>query len=184
MKKLLILLAVAAVSCTGSEKKPEVIEKVVTKVVRDTVTVEKVVIEKESNQLQNDNVRSSFLNMVDAINNASPENVENLIAFLDKEYAFKGQDQAENVKRLTKLFTKFKFNITDVEIKSIKSSCDLAYLVVGFKKSIIGRESGVESVKDRDKVGLFIMKKNAGDQWKLLVQKTDDGFAHWFYTPE
>lgn len=184
MKNLLILLAVAAVSCTGSEKKPEVIEKVVTEVVRDTVTVEKVIIEKESDQLQNDNVRNSFLNMVSAINNASPENVENLIAFLDKEYAFKGEDRADNIERFKKLFTRFKFNITDVEIKSIKSSCDLAYLVVGFKKSIIGRESGIESVKERNKVGLFIMKKNGDDDWKLLIQKTDDGFAHWFYAPE
>jgi len=57
-------------------------------------------------------------------------------------------------------------------------------LIVDYKQSIIGRETGNEPVKDRNKVGLFIMKKNDGDNWKLLVQKTDDGFAHWFYMPE
>ena len=25
--------------------------------------------------------------------------------------------------------------------------------------------------------------KNSAGEWKLLVQKTDDGFAHWYYMP-
>ncbi len=184
MKNLLILLVIIGVSCTGTEKKPEVVEKVVTEVVTDTVTVEKVIIEKESDQLQNENVKKSFMNMVDAINNVNAENAGDLVNLLDDEYAFKGENRAENVERMKKVFTKFQFKITDVNINTVKSSCDLAYLVVSYKKSIIGRETGNEPITDKNKVGLFIMKKNSGDNWKLLVQKTDNGFAHWFYMPE
>jgi hypothetical protein len=28
------------------------------------------------------------------------------------------------------------------------------------------------------------MRKGDDGMWRLLVQKTDDGFAHWFYMPE
>lgn len=78
---------------------------------------------------------------------------------------------------------KFETNNTDVKIEGIHSSCDLAYVIASYKKTLTDRATGEVKVDARDKVGLFIMRKNSAGEWKLLVQKTDDGFAHWYYMP-
>jgi ketosteroid isomerase-like protein len=71
-----------------------------------------------------------------------------------------------------------------VKIEGIHSSCDLAYVIASFKRTLTDRATGEVKVDARNKVGLFIMRKNSAGEWKLLVQKTDDGFAHWFYMPK
>ena len=71
-----------------------------------------------------------------------------------------------------------------MEIKGIHSSCDLAYVIASYKRTVTNRDTGEVKVDERDKVGLFILRKNSANEWKLLVQKTDDGFSHWYYMPE
>lgn len=151
-------------------------------VVEPTVIRETVVV-NESDIKQNENVRAAFLHLVEAIDNATSADAENIIALLDDEYVFKGRDLEANKSRLTQQLGKFDTSNTDVEIQGIHSSCDLAYIIASYKRTMTDRASGEVKVDARDKVGLFIMRKNSAGEWKLLVQKTDDGFAHWYYMP-
>ena len=156
----------------------EVTQSVEPIVIRETVVV------KDSDIKQNDAVKAAFLNLVDAVNNATEADAEKIIARLDEEYAFKGRDLEANSARLTQTLGKYDTNNTDVKIEGIHSSCDLAYVIASFKRTLTDRATGEVRVDARNKVGLFIMRKNAAGEWKLLVQKTDDGFAHWFYMPK
>ena len=162
---------------SSTEASTEVTQSVEPIVIRETVVV------NESDIKQNENVKAAFLNLVDAVNNATGADAEEVIALLDDEYAFKGRDLEANSARLSQSLGKFETNNTDVEIKGIHSSCDLAYVIASYKRTLTDRETGEVKVDGRDKVGLFIMRKNSAGEWKLLVQKTDDGFAHWYYMP-
>jgi ketosteroid isomerase-like protein len=162
---------------TEAESSAAVTQAVEPIVIRETVVV------KESDIKQNDNVRAAFLNLVDAINNATGDDAENIIELLDKEYAFKGRDLEANAARLSQSLGKFETSNTDVKIEGIHSSCDLAYVIASYKRTLTDRATGEVKVASRDKVGLFIMRKNSAGEWKLLVQKTDDGFSHWYYMP-
>ncbi len=159
---------------SSSEEVTQPVEPIV---IRETVVV------NESDIKQNEDVRAAFLNLVDAVNNATEADAEKIIALLDKEYAFKGKDLKANSGRLTQTLGAFDTNNTDVKIVGIHSSCDLAYVIASFKKTLTERATGEVKVDARNKVGLFIMRKNSAGEWKLLVQKTDDGFAHWYYMP-
>jgi ketosteroid isomerase-like protein len=162
---------------TEAESSAAVTQAVEPIVIRETVVV------KESDIKQNDNVRAAFLNLVDAINNATGDDAENIIELLDEEYAFKGRDLEANAARLSQSLGKFETSNTDVKIEGIHSSCDLAYVIASYKRTLTDRATGEVKVASRDKVGLFIMRKNSAGEWKLLVQKTDDGFSHWYYMP-
>jgi ketosteroid isomerase-like protein len=129
-------------------------------------------------------VKEAFLNLVDAVNNATGADTEKIIALLDKEYVFKGRDLEANSARLSQSLGKFETTNSNVKIEGIHSSCDLAYVIASYKRTLTDRETGEVKIGAIDKVGLFIMRKNSAGEWKLLVQKTDDGFAHWFYMPK
>jgi ketosteroid isomerase-like protein len=165
-------------SSEEAESSAEVTQPVEPIVIRETVVV------NESDIKQNEAVKAAFLNLVDAVNNATEADAEKIIGFLDEEYAFKGKDLKANSGRLTKSLGAFDTNNTDVKIEGIHSSCDLAYVIASFKKTLTDRATGEVKVDARNKVGLFIMRKNSAGEWKLLVQKTDDGFAHWYYMPK
>ena len=150
----------------------------------EPIVIRETVVVNESDVKQNENVKAAFLNLVDAVNNATGADVEKVIALLDEEYAFKGRDLEANSARLSQSLGKFETNNTDVKIQGIHSSCDLAYVIASYKRTLTDRETGEVKVDARDKVGLFIMRKNSAGEWKLLVQKTDDGFSHWYYMPE
>jgi len=176
-------LAIAADnSSTESESLAESAEEATTPqapiIIIETVEV------KESDIKQNEEVRAAFLNMVDVVNNATSADIEKVIALLDEEYAFKGRDLEANSARITQSLGKFSTTNTDVKIEDIHSSCDLAYIIASYKRTLTDRETGEVKVDARNKVGLFIMRKDAAGVWKLLVQKTDDGFAHWYYMPQ
>ena len=163
---------------SSPEASTEVTQSVEPIVIRETVVV------NESDIKQNENVKAAFLNLVDAVNNATGADTEKIIALLDEEYVFKGRDLEANSSRLSQSLGKFETTNSDVKIEGIHSSCDLAYVIASFKKTLTDRATGEVRVASRDKVGLFIMRKNSAGEWKLLVQKTDDGFAHWFYMPK
>ncbi len=165
-------------SSEEAESSAEVTQPVEPIVIRETVVV------NESDIKQNEAVKAAFLNLVDAVNNATEADAEKIIGFLDEEYAFKGKDLKANSGRLTKSLGAFDTNNADVKIEGIHSSCDLAYVIASFKKTLTDRATGEVKVDARNKVGLFIMRKNSAGEWKLLVQKTDDGFAHWYYMPK
>ena len=162
---------------SSTETSAEVTQSVEPIVIRETVVV------NESDIKQNDNVRAAFLNLVDAANNATADDTEKIMALLDEEYAFKGRDLAANSARMSQSLSKFETTYADMNIEGIHSSCDLAYVIASYKRSLTDRETGEVKIAARDKVGLFIMRKNSSGEWKLLVQKTDDGFAHWYYMP-
>jgi ketosteroid isomerase-like protein len=206
MKYLTLILAVVFFSCTTDSSQntdtanndavvevadessetastTEVAEEV-TPAVPEPVIIRETVVVNESDIKQNEAVKAAFLNLVEAVNNATSADAENIIALLDEEYAFKGRDLEANSARLTQQLGKFDTENTDVEIQGIHSSCDLAYVIASFKRTMTERATGEVKVVSRDKVGLFIMRKNSAGEWKLLVQKTDDGFAHWFYMPK
>jgi ketosteroid isomerase-like protein len=149
----------------------------------EPVNIRKTVVINESDIKQNNEVEAAFLNMVEAVNNAGRDDAENIIALLDEEYAFRGRDLEANSARLVKQLEMFDTENSDVEIEDIYSSCDLAYVIASFKRTMTKRATGEVRVASLDKVGLFIMRKNSAGEWKLLAQKTDDGFAHWFYMP-
>lgn len=149
----------------------------------EPIVIRETVVVNESDIKQNENVKTTFLQMVDAVNDASIADVEKIVSYLDEEYVFKGRELEENKARLTQQLENFETNNSDVEILGIHSSCDLAYVIASFKRTITERATGDVRVEARDKTGLFIMRKNGAGEWKLLVQKTDDGFAHWYYMP-
>ena len=149
----------------------------------EPIVIRETVVVNESDIKQNENVKTTFLQMVDAVNDATIADVEKIVSYLDEEYAFKGRELEENKARLTQQLENFETNNSDVEILGIHSSCDLAYVIASFKRTITERATGDVRVEARDKTGLFIMRKNVAGEWKLLVQKTDDGFAHWYYMP-
>lgn len=149
----------------------------------EPIVIRETVVVNESDIKQNENVKTTFLQMVDAVNDASIADVEKIVSYLDEEYVFKGRELEENKARLTQQLENFETNNSDVEILGIHSSCDLAYVIASFKRTITERATGDVRVEARDKTGLFIMRKNVAGEWKLLVQKTDDGFAHWYYMP-
>jgi ketosteroid isomerase-like protein len=164
-------------SSTEAESSAEVAQSVEPIVITETVVV------NESDIKQNENVKATFFEMVDAFNNATSADAEGIMSYLDEEYAFKGRDLEANAARLSQSMDKFEVANTDININGIHSSCDLAYLIVSYKRSVTDRATGEVKVASRDKVGLFIMRKNSAGEWKLLVQKTDDGFSHWYYMP-
>jgi ketosteroid isomerase-like protein len=164
-------------SSTETEASAEATAVVEPIVIRETVVV------NESDIKQNEAVKAAFLNLVDAVNNATEADVESIIALLDEEYAFKGRDLSANSARIAQSLGKFETSNTDVKIEGIHSSCDLAYVIASYQRTLTDRATGEVRVDARDKVGLFIMRKNSAGEWKLLVQKTDDGFAHWYYMP-
>ena len=173
-------------SSTGSEASEETPQEAAS--AEEAAPVEPVVIREtvvvnESDIKQNEDVKAAFLYLVEAVDNATSADADKIIALLDDDYAFKGRDLEANKTRLTQQLGKFDTSNTDVEIQGIHSSCDLAYVIASFKKTMIDRTTGEVKVAARDKVGLFIMRKNSAGEWKLLVQKTDDGFAHWYYMP-
>ena len=206
MKYLTLILAIVFFSCsTDSSQSTETTDsenEALTEVAEDNASTEaessaeeaEVVVEptiiretvvvKESDIKQNEEVKAAFLHLVDAVDNATSADADKIIALLDDEYAFKGRDLEANKARLTQQLGKFDTSNTDVEIQGVHSSCDLAYVIASFKKTMIDRATGEVKVASRDKVGLFIMRKNSAGEWKLLVQKTDDGFAHWYYMPK
>jgi ketosteroid isomerase-like protein len=149
----------------------------------ESSVVTETVIVKDSDINEDAAVEATFLSIIDAVNTATGKDTDKAMSFLDKDYVFKGKDRKESVARLDQQFAKYQTSITDVEIRQLDSSCNLAYLIVSFKRAISDRETGEVKVEARDKVGLFIMRKDSAGKWKLLVQKTDDGFAHWFYMP-
>lgn len=149
----------------------------------EVVKTETIVI-RDSDINVDAEVKTAFLNIVEAVNSATGDNAALAMSFLDKDYAFKGNDRKASIARLEKQFAAFKSDITDVEIKQLNSSCNLAYLIASFKRTITDRATGDVKVETRDKVGLFIFRKNSAGVWKLLVQKTDDGRPHWFYMPD
>ena len=149
----------------------------------EPIVIRETVVVNESDIKQNEAVRAAYLNLVEAVDNATSADADKITALLDDEYVFKGRDLEANKARLTQQLGKFDTSNTDVEIQGIHSSCDLAYVIASFKRTMIDRTTGEVRVAARDKVGLFIMRKNAAGEWKLLVQKTDDGFAHWYYMP-
>ena len=149
----------------------------------EPIVIRETVVVNESDIKQNENVKTTFLQMVDAVNDATIADVEKIVSYLDEEYVFKGRELEENKARLTQQLENFETNNSDVEILGIHSSCDLAYVIASFKRTITERATGDVRVEARDKTGLFIMRKNVAGEWKLLVQKTDDGFAHWYYMP-
>jgi ketosteroid isomerase-like protein len=198
MKYLSLILAVVFFSCsTDNSQNTDTIEDesnaateasaedVVTdeSTEEPATTITETVVLKESNINEDAAVKATFLKIVDAVNSATGDNATLAMSFLDKDYVFKGRDREENIKRLESQFAKFQSEITDVEIQQLNSSCNLAYLIASFKRSMTDRETGEVKVDSRDKVGLFILRKNTAGEWKLLVQKTDDGFAHWYYMP-
>jgi ketosteroid isomerase-like protein len=198
MKYLSLILAVVFFSCsTDNSQNTDTIEDesnaateasaedVVTdeSTEEPATTITETVVLKESNINEDAAVKATFLKIVDAVNSATGDNATLAMSFLDKDYVFKGRDREENIKRLESQFAKFQSEITDVEIQQLNSSCNLAYLIASFKRSMTDRETGEVKVDARDKVGLFILRKNTAGEWKLLVQKTDDGFAHWYYMP-
>jgi ketosteroid isomerase-like protein len=198
MKYLTLILAVVFFSCsTDNSQNTDTIEdesNAATETPAEDVatdesteepatTITETVVLKESNINEDAAVKDTFLKIVDAVNSATGDNATLAMSFLDKDYVFKGRDRDENVKRLETQFAKFQSEITDVEIQQLNSSCNLAYLIASFKRSMTDRETGEVKVDSRDKVGLFILRKNTAGEWKLLVQKTDDGFAHWYYMP-
>ena len=203
MKYLTLLLAIVFFSCsTDTSKNTDALNDAQTEVSDDNssaetessvdeatpaaepIVIRETVVVKESDIKQNDAVRAAFLKMVDAVNNATSVDAEKIIALLDDEYAFKGRDLKANSARLAQSLGKFATNNTDVKIEGIHSSCDLAYVIASYKRTLTDRSTGETKIDARDKVGLFIMRKNSAGEWKLLVQKTDDGFAHWFYMPK
>ena len=149
----------------------------------EPIIIRETVVVNESDIKQNEDVKAAFLYLVEAVDNATSADADKIIALLDDEYAFKGRDLEANKTRLTQQLGKFDTSNTDVEIQDVHSSCDLAYVIASFKKTMVDRTTGEVKVAARDKVGLFIMRKNSAGEWKLLVQKTDDGFAHWYYMP-
>ena len=155
----------------------EVTQTVEPIVIRETVVV------NESNIKQNEAVKAAFLHLVEAFDSATSEDADKIISLLDEDYAFKGRDLKENSARLVQQLENFDISNTDVEIQGIHSSCDLAYIIASYKRTITDRATAEVRVDAKDKVGLFIMRKNSAGEWKLLVQKTDDGFAHWYYMP-
>ena len=167
-------------SSTGSEASEEATQE---ETAPEPIVIRETVVVNESDIKQNEDVKAAFLHLVDAVDNATSADAEKIIALLDDEYAFKGRDLAANEARLTQQLGRFDTSNTDVEIQAVHSSCDLAYVIASFKKTMIDRATGEVKVASRDKVGLFIMRKNSAGEWKLLVQKTDDGFAHWYYMP-
>jgi len=203
MKYLTLLLAIVFFSCsTDTSKNTDALNDAQTEVsddnssaetessvdeatpVAEPIVIRETVVVNESDIKQNDAVSAAFLNMVDAVNNATSADAEKIIALLDDEYAFKGRDLKANSARLAQSLGKFATSNTDVKIEGIHSSCDLAYVIASYKRTLTDRATGEMKVDARDKVGLFIMRKNSAGEWKLLVQKTDDGFAHWFYMPK
>lgn len=203
MKYLTLLLAIVFFSCsTDTSKNTDALNDAQTEVsddnssaetessvdeatpVAEPIVIRETVVVNESDIKQNDAVSAAFLNMVDAVNNATSADAEKIIALLDEEYAFKGRDLKANSSRLAQSLGKFATSNTDVKIEGIHSSCDLAYVIASYKRTLTDRATGEMKVDARDKVGLFIMRKNSAGEWKLLVQKTDDGFAHWFYMPK
>ena len=204
MKYLTLILAVVFFSCStdssqntdttdndavaevaednaGGESMTEVTEEATP--APEPIVIRETVVVNESDIKQNEDVKAAFLNLVEVSNNATGADAGKLIALLDEEYAFKGRDLEANTVRLKQQLEKFETNNSDVEIEGIHSSCDLAYVIASFKRTMTERETGEVKVVARDKVGLFIMRKNSAGEWKLLVQKTDDGFAHWYYMP-
>ncbi|RLD19172.1 MAG: hypothetical protein DRI71_12265 [Bacteroidetes bacterium] len=171
----------AAGDNTEAESTTEIAEEVTP--APEPIVIRETVVVNESDIKQNEDVKAAFLNLVDAVNNATSADANKIMALLDDEYAFKGRDLEANSARLTQELGKFKTNNTEVEIEGIHSSCDLAYVIASYKKTMTDRATGEVKVAARDKVGLFIMRKNSAGEWKLLVQKTDDGFAHWYYMP-
>ena len=146
-------------------------------------SIETVVIH-ESEIEQAGDVKSTFMDMVDVVNSATSADLEKLVFFLDREYVFKGKSLDEGIERIKFQLDNFQTEISDVNILGVNASCDLSYIIASYKKTITRLESGNERVDNLDKVGLFIMRKDDNGNWKLLVQKTDNGFAHWFYIPE
>jgi hypothetical protein len=192
MKYLTLVFAIAFFSCSTessksnlAEAEDEVVEETSKEEAEKVAPVVETVIVKDSDINEDEYVREAFLNMIDAVNNATEENVESsAMVFLGSEYVFKGEDRTKSIARLKKQFASFKFEITDVDIKQLKSSCDLAYLIVSFKKTIKNRATGEVKIDAKEKIGLFIMHKDTTGLWKLRVQKTDNGFSHWYYMPE
>jgi ketosteroid isomerase-like protein len=186
MRYLNLLIAFLFIACSTENNntvEDTVVEnEVVTE--PEIQTVVETVFIKES-EIDNDNeVKVAFENMVEALNSATPESVENLFKYVDQEYVLKGKTREENIERVAIQLEKFETTITDLRVQGMGSSCDLAYVIASFKKTISERATGVKRVDGLDKVGLFIMRKGADGNWRLLVQKTDNGFAHWFYMPE
>jgi ketosteroid isomerase-like protein len=198
MKYLTLLLAVVFFSCSTDSSQTAkstesddnaaseaAVEETATGEEADetaTIVTETVVL-KEIDINEDATVKATFLKIIDAVNSATGENAELALSFLDKDYVFKGRDRDANVERLEKQFTSYKSQISDVDIRQLNSSCNLAYLIASFKRTMKDRATGEVKVDARDKVGLFIFRKDSAGEWKLLVQKTDDGFAHWFYMP-
>lgn len=151
---------------------------------QEPIIITETVEINESDIKQNEDVKAAFLYIVDVVNNATSADIEKFIALLDNEYAFRGMDLDANSARLKQALDQFEINNSDVKILDIHSSCDLAYIIASYQKTLTDRGTGEIKIDARNKVGLFIMRKNSAGEWKLLVQKTDDGFAHWYYMPK